>query len=1054
MRSLLLCLFLGLCCVALTAQGQERTVSGIVTSQDDGSGIPGVNVVLKGTANGTATDADGRYSIVVPASGGTLVFSFIGMDTKEVEIGAMTTIDVVMGFDILQLNEVVVTAGGLVVQRRELGTQVTTVNATDITQGKSQNPVAGLQGKVPGLLISAVSSGVNPSYRVVLRGQRSLLGNNQALLVLDGIITPNSVLGNLNPEDILDIQVLNGAGAAALYGSDASNGALIVTTKRGQEGKAEIKVSNTTTLEQVSFLPKLQSSFGPGSTPDTPPVYTPYENQQYGPRFDGSIRPIGKPLADGSIQEVRYSPTDARNDFWETGLMNQTDFSLSSGDDKGTIYAAAQYFRQESTVPWDEYQRYSFRVNTDRKIGKTVKASVSTNYIANRYDVSWRVGNAYTDVLMSPANVDITKYRDWRNDPFANPNGYYNEYYDNPYFTLANNREETKNNYFQGALELKWNPIEPLTFTGRVGLSTRGITSKYTTGKFIFSDYTKSISGSKTDIAGFVGDATVNTNQLVGDLYAEYKKDLSQDFSMTVVAGVQSRDNTAKYINVAANGLVISDVYNVSNTLTNLGVLNQIGNPLTGRAFDNNEGNYHTTQYGVYADVRFGYKDFAFLHFTGRNDWRSVLAKENRSFFYPAVDASVVLSDAIQALGNLPWLNALKVRGGYSQVGQVNIGAYELATVFGQQSGFPYPSGGGFSLGDRLVSPSLEPEMTTGLEAGFDLDLRPFETSLGFTIYKSNTENQTIPVQLPSSSGYSSLLTNVGEVQNRGLETFIRTTPIDLPNGLRVTVQASYTLNRNEVVSLADDADLLILPGGATAARVVAKVGQPFPLLQVTKYKRTPEGKIIVDPVTGYPSTDGSFHDVGTTTPPHIVGLSAEVKFRNWRLAGSAEYRNGHFVFNNSAVAFDFSGAGIRTAWYNRERFVIPNSAYEDPENPGKYIDNTNITTSSGGADFWTDQTRNRGIGENYTNSAGFWKIREISLRYMFPSSALSGVGFIKSASISVQGRNLFIRTPKTNLYTDPEYSANGADSNAIGFTNVNLTPPARYMGATLSLTF
>jgi TonB-dependent SusC/RagA subfamily outer membrane receptor len=321
---------------------QERTVSGRITSTEDGSPLPGVNVILKGTTIGTASDAEGRYSISVPSTGGTLVFSFIGLKSQEVEVGTRNSIDMAMEQDVAQLNEVVVTAGGLVVQRRELGNQATTVKSTDITQGKAANAMAGLQGKVPGLLVSAVSSGVNPNYRVVLRGNRSLLGNNQALLVLDNVITPNEVLGNLNPEDILDIQVLNGAGAAALYGSDASNGALIVTTKRGQSGKTEIKFSNTTTFEKVSYLPQLQTEFGSGTTPDTPPVYTPYENQQYGPRFDGTLRPIGKPLQDGSIQEIPYSPSDGRDEFWETGLMNQTDFSISSGDDKGSIYAAGQ----------------------------------------------------------------------------------------------------------------------------------------------------------------------------------------------------------------------------------------------------------------------------------------------------------------------------------------------------------------------------------------------------------------------------------------------------------------------------------------------------------------------------------------------------------------------------------------------------------------------------------------------------------------------------------------------------------------------------------------
>lgn len=1038
-RILLVCLTAVFALVSSELWAQERSVSGRVTDPDDGSALPGVSVVLKGTTTGTVTDSEGRYTLSVPASGGTLVFTFIGRVAQSVEIGARNTIDLQLAQDASQLQEVVVSAGGITVQKKELGNMATTVKSVDIVQGKSVNPVAGLQGKVPGLLISAVSSGVNPNYRVVLRGQRSILGNNQALLVLDNIITPSSVLGNLNPEDIEDIQVLNGPGAAALYGSDASNGALIVTTKRSRLG-TEVKFASTTTLETVSYLPQLQKEFGSGTTPDTPPFYTPYENQQYGPRFDGSKVTIGKPLADNSIQEIPYSATDGRNDFWETGFMNQYDFSVNSGDEKGGIYAAGQYFKQKSTVPWDKYHRYSFRVNIDREISSKVKAFVAANYIYNNYDISSASGTAFNDVLMSPAQVDITKYKEWKTNPFANPNGYYNEYYDNPYFTLSNNRADTRNSYLQGSFDLRYKPIEQLTLIGRVGLSSRNVFSKITTGKFVFSDYTKSISGaSKTDIPGSVTDAASFENQLIVDFLAQYSAKINEDITIDAVAGVQGRENTSKGLSVSANGLVVSGIFNVGNTLTNLG---------------GGEANLRSTQFGVYGDVRFGYKDWAFLHFTGRNDWRSELAADNRSFFYPNVDASVILSDAIPSMKASGLIDELKVRGGWSRVGNVNIGAYQLATTFSQTYGYPYSSGGGFSLGNRLVSPNLEPEMTTSVEAGFDLYLTKFDAMVGLTVYKSNTVDQTIPVQLPSSSGFNELLTNVGEVENKGIETYAQFTPISTASGLKVTLRANYTLAKNEVISLSDDSDIMILPGAVGNARIVAKVGEAFPYLQVTKYNRTADGKIIVDPFTGDPSTDGTYHNVGTTAPPHFFGLSAEVKYKRWRLNATADYRNGHYIYNSITTAFDFSGAGIRSTWFDRARFVIPNSVYEDPENPGSYITNTNVTTSAGGADFWTDGTRNTGVGENYTHSAGFWKLREVSLRYDVPGAFLEKIGFIKAANLSIQGRNLFIWVPKTNIYTDPEYSANGADSNAIGFTNINLTPPARYVGGTISLTF
>jgi outer membrane receptor protein involved in Fe transport len=382
-------------------------------------------------------------------------------------------------------------------------------------------------------------------------------------------------------------------------------------------------------------------------------------------------------------------------------------------------------------------------------------------------------------------------------------------------------------------------------------LSTRSVFSKDRTGKFIFTDYTKGISGSsKTDIAGSVSDEAISSNQLITDLLAEYKKDISEDFSLSVVAGFQSRDNTYKNVYIAANGLVISDVYNINNTLTNLG---------GGSMADDRNVEYHSTQFGLYGDVRLGFKDFAYLHFTGRNDWRSVLSAENRSFFYPAVDVSIILSEAISSMQNSNLIDALKIRGGYSQVGQVNIDPYALNATFGQQYGYPYGSGGGFGLGNTLVSPNLEPEITTSVEAGFDLDLKKYAASIGMTVYKSNTVDQTIPVQISSASGYNTLRTNVGEVENQGIETYLRVTPIETTSGLTVSLQATYTLNRNKVVSLSDQSDLMILQAVGSIGRIVAKEGEPFPFLQVTTYNRTPEGKVIVDPNTGFPASGGTY---------------------------------------------------------------------------------------------------------------------------------------------------------------------------------------------------
>ncbi|WP_342083194.1 SusC/RagA family TonB-linked outer membrane protein [Dyadobacter sp. OTU695] len=1043
MKRQLLLLAVGLL-ISHAVHAQTREITGKVISKADSSSLPGVTVRIAGSQSGTLTDEKGEYAIQA-LPGQTLLFSFVGFQNQSIKISsASSMLNVKMEPDELSLNEVVITAGGLTAQRRELGSQSTTLKSQELTQGRPTSVASSLAGRVPGLLVSGVSSGVNPAFRLVLRGNRSLTGNNQALVIIDNMISTNDILANMNPEDIDDIQVLNGAGAAALYGSDASNGALIVTTKKGKSGKTEIRLAHSAIVEKVAFLPKLQSGFGSGTTPDDVPTYTPYENQQFGPAFDGSVVNIGKPLQDGSIQNVPYLAGNSREDFWETGLTNQTDLSISSGDEKGTYYLSAQYSNQHSTVPYEVFKRYSARANSSRHIYQNLTASFNTNFLATRSDVSNATATAYQNLLMSPSHVDVTQYKDWQNNPFANPNGYFNEYFTNPYFTLANNRSVSRYDYFQGNLELKWHPIRSLTVTYRTGITTKNYSGKTHTGKFTYSDYTKSISGSsKTDIPGNVGDFSAFTNQLVNDFIAEFKTNLFPNLSFSSAIGTTVRENSNKNIFISATGLVVNDLYNIGNSLSN---------PMA------NEQNFRTRQIGVYGEARLGFKEFIYLHVTGRNDWRSVLSKSNRSFFYPSADISFIATDAIPVLGQSGFLQTLKLRGGYSKVGQVNLGnmfnlgAYSLSSTFSQASGYPYSSGAGFTLDNNLVAADIKPEMTIGEEAGFDFELAPLAISGGLTFYKTNTVNQTISVIISSATGYQTLTTNVGEVVNNGLESYFNITPIKTSNGFGVALSANYTFNRNKVISLSKQSDQMTLASDGNTARIIAKVGSPFPLLQTTRYTRDPENRIIVDPVTGYPSTNGTFHDVGITNPPHILGLTGTIKFKKLKLNLLFEYRNGHYIYNAISTGYDFSGAGIRTAWYNRDRFVIPNSSYKTAD--GQYIANTNITTRSGGADFWTDATKNRGIGENYANSAGFWKLREASLRYDLPASLLGKTRFIHGVTVSVQGRNLFIWVPKSNLYTDPEYSQNGVESNAVGFTNLAQTPPARYFGATVSFTF
>ncbi|MBK0379918.1 SusC/RagA family TonB-linked outer membrane protein [Mucilaginibacter segetis] len=1026
--------FLVLCITQVYAQ--NRTVTGTVVAREDGLAIPGVTVKVKNSTIGTQTDANGKFTLTVPADAKTLTVSFLGFQTSDFAIPSDGVVNAVLAKDTRQLNEVVVSAGGLNVQRREQGYASTTVKPEVLTQGKAINVGSALSGKVAGLQVNTVSSGVNPQVRLVLRGNRSLLGNNQALIVLDNVIVPNSILGNINPEDIEDIQVLNGPGAAALYGSDASNGALIITTKKGRRGEAVIKVGNTTSLEKISFYPKYQTGFGSGSNNDIQ-VYIPYENQQYGPAFDGVPRIIGRPLEDGSIQTVPYSATNSKNDFWDTGVTNQTDFSMSSGDEKSTLYLAAQYVDQKGTTPGDKYNRVSIRVNGTRDLGNKVSANYNVNYVQNRYDVTTQTGSMYDQILQTPGQVRLTDYADWQNNPFANPNGYYNEYYANPYYTKDNNRQNVRNDYLLGKAELKYRPIDALSFTGRIGITTSNQSYKSFTNKFVLTPYTKSIgtSGQKTnDIPGGVTDGSSYATQLTSDFLANYLNNFG-DFKIDFTAGASLRNNVANAQTVSASGLVQSDLYNVDARYT--------PNVTGGQSFGT------TRQLGVYGDLKVGYKDYLTLHVTGRNDWLSVLAPKNRSFFYPSADIAFIPTNVLEFMKDSHVLNSLKLRGTISKVGQANIGAYALNPIFVQASGYPFTSGPGYTLDSRLVSADLKPEITKGIEAGFDADFFDSRISASATYYKTNTTNQTVPTGVSNATGFSSFLTNTGRVDNQGIETSLTLVPVKTTTGLQITVGANYTYNDNKVVSISKDLDQLQLSTGGTA-QVFAIKGEEYPVLKGVDYLRDDQGRVIVDPITGYPSADPTVKILGNTNPKHRLGLNAEVRYKSLRLSGLAEYRGGFVIYNNGASGYDFSGSSIRTTTYNRERFVFPNSSYLDAAT-GEYVANNTVTVSDGGAGFFADNNRNMGIATNYIYNGASWKIREISLTYDLPKSLLGSQNTIKAASIGVQGRNLFLWTPSQNIYTDPEY--NFTDGNAIGITTLGQTPPTRYFGATLSIT-
>src|SRR5579863_1590919 len=538
----LLALLTVLTSISLSTLAQSKTVTGRITDQQN-QPVPFATVKVKSAKGGTAADADGNFIIKAPV-GSTIVISGAGITTKEIEVGSTNVLNIQVSRVQQELSTVVVTtAAGTKVNKVQQGFNSTTISAASLTEAKPTVLASALAGKAPGLQVMATGGGVNPTFRIMLRGQRSITGNNQPLLILDGNIVTYDMLTNIDPEDVDNVNILNGASAVALYGSQASNGALVITTKRATPGTQTIHVAQTVTAEDIAFEPKEQKSYGSGGSgygTDTlgRPIYSPLENESYGPKFDGSTRPLGDPLQNGDQLTAKYQYFKDRNKFWNTGLTNQTDMSFAGGDERSSIYLSGQYLNTTGTMPWDKFNRASFRINGTRRIGTKVRANYGVSYLQNRYNVTSNVTGIYDQFLNMPAEIPITLFKQFATNEYANPNGYYNPWYQNPYYTAYNSRSLTNNDYITGNLDVHFTPVSGLDLVSTTGITMRTQTYKTYQNPFIYTQYARDESGgSKSNSAGSDAEGSQYYNEIIENLKAIYNKKFG-DFSLNALAGM------------------------------------------------------------------------------------------------------------------------------------------------------------------------------------------------------------------------------------------------------------------------------------------------------------------------------------------------------------------------------------------------------------------------------------------------------------------------------------------------------------------------------------
>lgn len=999
---------------------QERPVSGTVTDLN-GLPLPGVNVQIKGTTGGTQTDLDGKFSINASPSQ-SLVFTFLGLKTQEVS-AATTNLKISMEDDAQTLESVVITALGIKRNPKELSYSTQVVRSDELNQAKAVNAATALVGKVSGLQINTIGSGVNPQTRVVLRGARSISGNNQALIVIDGVPSDQNTLSELNPNDIENTTILKGANAAALYGSAGSNGAIMITTKRGKSGKLAVEVNSTVTFEKVQFTPDRQTRFGQGWAGELDPV----ENTNWGAPLDGSLVQVGQAAPDGSIREYTYSARENNiKDFFNTGTTKQNGISLTQGDENGSIFFSAQDVKTEGIIPGDVYHKNTFRLNATKVSGNwTLGGNVS--YFTDKTDVAGSLAGTdtegedtgvslYSQLLQTPINVPLQAYSN------GDLQDYFTNYASNPYWILKNSRNRSYSDRFQGNVDIDYKVADWMNITYRGGVSTLSSTFKNTNNAYTFTD-----GSGREDLNQGVSDGLNSRRTINSDLIFNFNFNLTEDITAKFLVGNNIRDIKTKEIGIRGDNLVAEGVYNVSIRTGEL---------------QGYEYNSRLRSVGLYGSAEFGYKDFLFLTATGRNDWSSTLIKENNSFFYPSAGLSFVPTTAFDFGGDV--LTFMKVAASFTKVGN-SASVYANQNTFVRSTGFPYGDLTSFNLDNSVALSNLKPEFTISKE--FNLNTEFFKRRIAFdaSYYISNSKDQIISAAASYASGASRALLNAGELETRGLELDLYVEPIRTED-FSWNFRLNYSAPKTEVKSLLPGVDELSL-GSLGTAGVYAIVGQEYPIIKGTAYERDDQGRVIIDQATGNPIQSSTLKNLGKTTPDYILGLSTNLNYKGFRLSAVFDYRTGHVFYNQIGQMLDFTGSSVQSAESGRLPFVFPNSSYQSA--PGVYTQNTSITTSSGGQPFWDSVYSN--IDENYVVDATAFKCREIALSYTLPQRLMTNLPF-QGINVGVNARNVFMFLPRSNRFTDPEFGS--TTGNAVGIGTTTEVPPTRSYGFNVTLTF
>ncbi len=1038
----------------------QRAVTGAVTDAKTGEKLQGVIVGAKGTNQGTTTDASGSYSITVPANATTLVFSLVGMRTQEVVLGAENVVNVSLAEDLKDLDEVVVTANAIKREKRSLGYATTQVTAKELNTTSDRSALNLLSGKVAGLNI--ISNGGSPgsSTRVTLRSPVNITGDNQALIVIDGIPVNNSSSQNsdnlnyqvdagnrvndINPDDIESINVLEGPQAAAIYGSRASNGVIVITTKKGVSranggtGKNTIRYSTGYTWENILKLPDYQNKWGQGGegAPDS------RENFSWGPAFSADgvypLTPWGQAVTDANgvtTQRVKpYAPLPNNvKDFFDLGHTITNNVGISGGTAHTGYNLSFGNLRNTGVIPGTDYKRNTFTITSSSDFANNFYSDMTLMYAQSNSNLSTQGQgySVYDQVLQTPRDIPIKEAQDL-NNKFNTLDNYYGAYTLNPYYILANSGTQSKIDNFIAAFTVGYKATSWMDIKLRLG--TNFVLDNRKFHEPVTSVTSGQNSGNKdANNIGLYSEGLSNNTEINSDLIIGMHKDINKDFKVMGNIGHNVNQRSFQSSSVAtAGGLVIPEFYSTSNSKD---------------AKDASTSSSLRRLWAIWADATLSYKNYAFLTVTGRNDHSSTLGADSRSFFYPSVNLSCVFTDALKIDKKI--LNYGKVRVAFAKVGKDPL-PYRLATTYSPYSvsdgynnsrvDYPVNSVAGFSRGNRIGNPNLTPEFTTSTEFGTELSFFKNRLTADFSYSTGKTTNLILDAAIAPSSGYTALTTNAGELKFSGMGLKLRGTPVQTKN-FTWNMTVLYSKYKTTVTSLNEGATQISF-GGLSSASVVAAVDKPFGTFYV-KGSKMVDGKVVVDSVTGLPVVNTEPTYMGSYQPDWTGSIINTFSYKGFTLNVNLEHRQGGMFYSRTKDIMEFVGTSTTTDDHNREDYVIPNTVYLGGD--GAYHPNT--TQKVHPQDLWTDQTNN---GNNMLN-ATFTKLRELSLSYQLPSKWINKTPF-GNATLGFSGRNLWMKTHKDNTFVDPETSSFGTGNDqGYEFTTI---PSLRSYGFNLNVTF